>query len=463
VVFLRPAWEPSRVKRENTYNRVWPPLSALYAATALRERGVSAEIRDLGASGQSVDDACRDLRRDDLVFLSTADVDRWQCPNVAMSPIYEAAEALRNAGARFVLTGTHGAVAPKALLRTTGADLAIAGEPEEASIRLGLDERSLAVSRADVPGVAWMEGDDLRRSAPAGTLDLTTLPSPDYSLVDLDRYRYEILGPRFALFEGSRGCPFPCAFCSRVLQGRKMRRKSQSQLIAEVDRAVRRDGVRSAYFIDLEFHLGGKTNLAVCEHLAGQNQPLAWSAQLRPREITDEWLDAMKAGGCRLVHCGIESGAPERLKALDKVSTVEEMTAGVERILKRGMDVLCFFILGFPDETESEIEATVRLALRLNPTYASFHLFTPYPGTEFAADPLTEDEAPRSGIAAPPAFFVPPTHPRALPFDVLSAARKRAYLRFYLRPSVAFRRIRQSGVSDLLAQARLFARQVWSR
>ena len=86
--------------------------------------------------------------------------------------------------------------------------------------------------------------------------------------MDLDRYRYELLGERFALFEGSRGCPFPCTFCSRLLQGRPMRRKDPEQLIGEVEQAVRRDGVRSAYFIDLEFHLGGATNRALCDHLA---------------------------------------------------------------------------------------------------------------------------------------------------------------------------------------------------
>lgn len=446
VVFLRPAWDAGRVRHENTYNRVWPPLSSLYVATALKNEGIPVEIRDVATGSMSHAESCSDLGPHDLVFFSTADVDRWQCPNVEMSPIDELSAALRSRGASVILTGTHGSVAPDMMLRRTEAHAALLGEPEEAAIAIatGQDPSSLS-------GVAHLDSGKLVTTGPAASVDLTRLPNPDYSLLNLDRYRYELLGDRFALFEGSRGCPFPCAFCSRVLQGRKMRRKEPSQLIAEVERAVRRDGVRSAYFIDLEFHLGGKTNLELCSWLARERPPLRWTAQLRSREITDEWLDAMKAAGCRLIHCGIESGSPHRLKLLDKVSTVEEMSCGVEKILARGIEVLCFFIIGFPGETPSEIEETVHLALRLNPTYASFHLFTPYPGTDFA---LTPSDG---------ALFVPPTHPEALPLPQLTKLRKNAYLRFYTRPSYAFARLRRGDLGSMLSQARIFAQQVFAK
>jgi radical SAM superfamily enzyme YgiQ (UPF0313 family) len=229
-----------------------------------------------------------------------------------------------------------------------------------------------------------------------------------------------------------------------------MRRKRSDQLAAEVERAVRRDGVRSAYFIDLEFHLGGDTNRGLCDFLARERLPLRWCCQLRAREVKDDLLDAMAAAGCRLVHCGIESGSPERLEQLDKVGSVEDMVDGVQRILARGMEVLCFFILGFPGESEREIEQTVKLALDLNPSYASFHLFTPYPGTEYS---LTPSDG---------AFFVPPTHPDALPFERLARLRRAAYLRFYLRPHYVLSRLARREYAVLLRQARIFLSQVAS-
>jgi radical SAM superfamily enzyme YgiQ (UPF0313 family) len=184
--------------------------------------------------------------------------------------------------------------------------------------------------------------------------------------------------------------------------------------------------------------------------MARERLPLRWCCQLRPREVSDELLDAMAAASCRLVHCGIESGSDELLERLDKVATVERMVDGVRRILARGMEVLCFFILGFPEESEAQIEQTVKLALDLDPSYASFHLFTPYPGTEFAVQP---DDGP---------FFVPPTHPQALPFDQLSRLRRAAFLRFYLRPRYVLSRLARREYGALLRQARIFLSQVAS-
>ena len=443
MVLLRPAWRSLTSPAENTYNRTWPPLSSLYVASGLRERGVPAQIVDLQADGRSLDATLAGLGADDLVFLSTADVDRWQCPHVEMQPIDEASAWLRATGASVFITGTHGSVAPEKMLARTGARGVVKGEPEEAAVAL-----ALGAPPESIPGLLLRAADSLVDTGPAPSVDLTRLPAPDYSLLDLDRYGYELLGERFALFEGSRGCPFPCTFCSRVLQGRPMRRKRPEQLVAEVERSVRRDGVRSAYFIDLEFHLGGETSRGLCDFLARERLPLRWCCQLRAREVKDELLDAMAAAGCRLVHCGIESGSPERLKVLDKVGSVEDMVDGVQRILARGMEVLCFFILGFPGESEREIEQTVRLALDLNPSYASFHLFTPYPGTEYAV-------APGDG-----AFFVPPTHPEALPFERLARLRRAAYLRFYLRPRYVLSRLARGEYRALLRQARIFLSQV---
>jgi radical SAM superfamily enzyme YgiQ (UPF0313 family) len=444
-VLTRPRWGALTSRVENTYNRTWPPLSSLYVAGALRDQGVEAQVADLQAGTGAEGSALADLGREDLVILWTADVDRWQCPNVEMAPIDELAGRVRASGARLYLAGTHGSVAPELLLERTGADGAIVGEPEEPAIALGLGK-----DPASVAGLALRDGGAIHHTAPAPSTDLRALPPADYSLVDLDHYGYELLGDRFALFEGSRGCPFPCTFCSRVLQGRTMRRKAPDQLIAEVERAVRRDGVRSAYFIDLEFNLGGATNLGLCEHLARERLPLRWCCQLRPREAKDGLLQAMAAAGCRLVHCGIESGDAGRLAELDKVGSLDEMVAGVQRIMSHGMEVLCFFIMGFPGESEAEIERTVRLALDLNPSYASFHLFTPYPGTDYAVAP------------GPGPFFVPPTHPDALPLDRLAHLRRMAYVRFYLRPGYVMSRLRRRQLGALLRQARIFASQVTS-
>ncbi len=440
VVLARPRWGSLTTRTENTYNRTWPPLSSLYIAAALRQAGASVDLVDLQASSIAPKQALCGVTADDLVFIATAEVDRWQCPNIEMRPIDELAGAAAATGATTFLTGTHASVAPLLVVERTGATGAIVGEPEEAATALALGKPP-----GEIRGVFTRDGID---NGPAPSVDMTALPRPDYSMVDLDQYGYELLGPRFALLEGSRGCPFPCTFCSRVIEGRTVRRKRPEQLIGEVDEVIDRFGAKTAYLIDLEFHLGGATSIALCDHLAARGRPLRWCAQLRPREVTDELVRALERGGCRLVHCGIETGSAERLAELDKVGRLEEMVSGVEKLLAAGIEVLCFFILGFPGESEPEIEQTIQLALSLSPSYASFHLFTPYPGTSYALAPTGGPQ------------FVPPTHPDALPLERLSRLRRGAYLRFYLRPGYVMSRIKRRDYGFLLRQARLFLSQI---
>jgi hypothetical protein len=60
------------------------------------------------------------------------------------------------------------------------------------------------------------------------------------------------------------------------------------------------------------------------------------------------------------------------------------------------------------------------------------------------------------------AYFVPPTHPDALPFERLARLRRAAYLRFYLRPRYVLSRLGRREYGALLRQARIFLSQVAS-
>ena len=59
-------------------------------------------------------------------------------------------------------------------------------------------------------------------------------------------------------------------------------------------------------------------------------------------------------------------------------------------------------------------------------------------------------------------LFVPPTHPDALGFEELARIRRRAFLRFYLRPGYVLSRFRRREFGQLLRQARILASQALS-
>ena len=58
-----------------------------------------------------------------------------------------------------------------------------------------------------------------------------------------------------------------------------------------------------------------------------------------------------------------------------------------------GISTVLFMNFGFSDETIEEMESTIDLAIRLNPTYASFHLIVPFPGTGLARQIGLDPEA----------------------------------------------------------------------
>ena len=71
---------------------------------------------------------------------------------------------------------------------------------------------------------------------------------------------------------------------------------------------------------------------------------------------------------------------------------------------------------------------TIDLAIRLNPTYAAFHLIVPFPGTRLAETCGLNPEA------FPPHLY-PHFNFAHHDLKMLKRVLRKAYMRFYLRPS----------------------------
>jgi len=115
-----------------------------------------------------------------------------------------------------------------------------------------------------------------------------------------------------------------------------------------------------------------------------------------------------------------------------------------------GIRTALFLNFGFPGETRGEMESTIRLAVRLNPTYASFHLIIPFPGTRLAKQ-----------IGIDPEAFPPHLYPQYNyvhhEYKTLKNMLRKAYLKFYLRPSYLIR-FRDRELRPKFRQGKLFFR-----
>lgn len=88
----------------------------------------------------------------------------------------------------------------------------------------------------------------------------------------------------------------------------------------------------------------------------------------------------MKQAGCIQLNMGVESGSPSIREAIRKPGTLEETIESIELADSMGLGVVAYFIIGFPGETESDIEQTYELLTTLK-AYPIVSLLTPYPGT----------------------------------------------------------------------------------
>lgn len=436
VLLVNPSWDGRVSQKGRRFNRAWPPLDLLNCAAMLEQEGLSVSLIDARAVPTPLHAIQEAAARHDLVFVTSSPIDRWQCPNLDLGPFLAVTNLVEPE--KLHVMGAHGTVAPDELLNMTRARAVIRGEPE-------LTVRALCrgMDPSEVPGVTHLSGGTILNNPEGPPLDLTSLPMPAFRLLDLRRYRYEILGDRFVLLESTRGCHYRCHFCLLKMYGKGYRRKDPDQVVREMTDLVREAGARTGYFIDLEFTAARDYVWNVCERLAAAGLPFEWACQTRADYVDGPLLKLMKRAGCRLIHFGVESGSARVLATTNKRITLEQIEQGIAETKRAGIDQACFFMFGFPGETQEDMDATIAFAKRLNPTYASFHAVSPYRGT-------TLFEMSGSRELFPEVFSK--EHDSAF----LQGIVNRAFQEFYLRPAVLWSRVRSMDVRLWRRQAALF-------
>ena len=91
----------------------------------------------------------------------------------------------------------------------------------------------------------------------------------------------------------------------------------------------------------------------------------------------------MAQAGLRYLITGVESSDEELLKAnLRRAYKKEDAFRRIDILEKAGVVVQTNYIFGFPHETEKSVRDTIEYAKKLNSMFATFHVFTPQPGTK---------------------------------------------------------------------------------
>jgi len=185
--------------------------------------------------------------------------------------------------------------------------------------------------------------------------DLDVLPSPDYSDFDLKSYLKKSLP-----IVTSRGCVNRCTFCADSPLWKVYRFRSAKRVLEEIKFLMKQYGKSEFEIADSTFNGDIQRVDKICGLIIESKLDIQWSAKVSLRkEMTYELLKKMKKAGCVSLAYGIESGSPKVIKDMRKNINLNEAKMVIKDTWRAGIQGSCFFIIGYPTETEEDFRMTL--------------------------------------------------------------------------------------------------------
>jgi anaerobic magnesium-protoporphyrin IX monomethyl ester cyclase len=289
--------------------------------------------------------------------------------------------------------GWHPSMFARECLAEPAVDVTVRGQGEEtfAEIVARLAEgRTLA----GCAGCTVRLADGRIHENPARPLaPLERFRAHDYGLIPVERY-YQLKGKRQLDYISSQGCNFRCAFCSDpFVYGRKWVGLEPTRMALRLKELWDRYRFDDVNFQDETFFTRARRVQAFAERLVDSRIKISWAATMRADQgvrLPEEVWARCKESGLRRLLVGVESGSDEMLRRIHKDIKIEQVFHTAERMLKFGIAGHFPFIVGFPDESDASIQATLDCAKRLRALSPDFltpiYYFKPYPGSELVLE-----------------------------------------------------------------------------
>jgi anaerobic magnesium-protoporphyrin IX monomethyl ester cyclase len=358
-----------------------PPLGLSYVAGAVEKVDFKVEMLDNYMLNKPIEEVKQ------LVAKLNPAIVGITCGSATYRRCLETAQAVKETlpSCRVVVGGWHASYMPDSLLEQAAVDFVVMGEGERAMTELA---RHITTSNpgkvpVGIAGVGYKHDGALVKNAPKFIENMDEIPFPARHLLPMHLYdrTIEFLNAKPAdVMNISRGCPFSCAFCeTKRLWGSACRTFSPARVMDEVRFMVDKFGTRGIYFINDNFTIKRNETLQLCDLMRRSGLDLEWVCDTRTDLVTKELLEKMRDGGCKAIWFGVESGSQRVLKQINRTITLEQ-TENAFRLCKQvGIRIACSFMLGFPDETREDLEATRKFADKLDPDWCQFNVFIAYP------------------------------------------------------------------------------------
>lgn len=371
------------------------PLSLLSLAAVLEGRRPYA-IVDGNVDPRASRTALGILSRErvDLVAVSVM-------PGPQVAPAIAITRAIRDAhpGIPVVWGGYFPTLYPDAAMAAPYVDYLVRGQGEDTLLEL-LDRLpdagppAFPASARDTSGLRAIAGLSFRDGSGVVHNDNRQFRSPDdypehpvERVGDVGRYlRPSFMGRRTTAHQAATGCRFVCSFCGVVsFYGGVTKLPAPARAIAALTHQRERHGADSVQFYDNNFFDKEPSSVAMLEALARLQMP--WWCFARAdtmMKLSAKSWRLMQQSQLRMAYIGAEAADDEANARMRKGGTkVHHIVEVAERCRAHGIIPELSFILGGPDDPESDVERTLAfvrtLKERCPESEIIFYYYSPTP------------------------------------------------------------------------------------
>lgn len=351
------------------------PLGCLSIATSLKAAGHTVKILNRAISSGDIASELDEFRPDFIgCSLLTA---------MAVKDSTYVSKEAKKRGIIVVWGGPFVSSLPEIVLQLDCIDYLSLGEGEGTWTEM-LDKAEKGEDFSNIKGLAYMSDGKYVKTEEREFLDLTKLPPLDYSLIDVQKafyknYHYDGIASMYL----SKGCTGKCTFCyNRAFHDSCRRGRDVKTFIEEAKLLKDKYGAKAIAFADELFGCNKEIIHEICEAMIEAKIDLPWGAMTKIGIFDREDYELMYRAGCRWLEFGVESGSRTTLNRMKKGMKLEDVEKDLLICKELGIISLCYFIVGFPDETEEELKETCQLINKIKYSRFVCSYFSPLPGSE---------------------------------------------------------------------------------
>ena len=318
-------------------------------------------------------------------------------------------------------------------------DVIVRGEGEEilTALMRAVQAGEWPKNRRTIKGLAYIEGGEIVATPAAPTVKELDAITPDWSLLEWEKYIYVPLNRRVAIPSMARGCPFTCSFCSQWKFWRDYRVRDPKKVVDEIEDLVENHGVGFFILADEEPTINRRKFIEFCNELIARNLPdrVQWGINTRVTDIMrdKELLGLYRKAGLVHVSLGTEAAAQMKLDQFNKETTVAQNKEAIRLLREADIFTEAQFIVGLDNETPETLEETYRMAWDWQPDLANWSMYTPWPFT-----PLFQELRDQVEVFdySKYNFVTPIMKPKSMTRGALLEGVLKNYRRFYMKKAL---------------------------